>query len=763
MKKIALLISIAAMALGAGASSDTKKWAGSQISPVHQIPLKDEMNQPIVPTETNPFPFSARYTCAPCHDYDVIKKGLHFAGPAAGGRLGEPWIWLDGRTGTQIPIAARPGAGGFDPARLGLSDWDLALIFGRHMPGGGAGEPADKDVTPDSRWSVSGKLEVNCLGCHNASRKQNPSEWAKQVLRENFRWAATAAAGLGEVGGMASRLRPTWDLFDGPNLDDSEWAVAPFVKYDRTLFDSKHKAFLDIAAKPDDARCLACHSVAPADGRKFDFERDVHSAAGIACVACHRHDVSHAMVRGYEGEARDNAALLSEDFTCRACHLGGETAKGDKIASGRLGAPYPLHKGFPAVHMDRLTCTVCHSGPMPAKETTRVRTARANRLGIFGVADWATDLPAVQEPVYLRAANGKLTPHRLAWPAYWGAVKDGTLNPLAPDKVLAAAGDILFPEKSAARALAALFGVPELDGTPVLLLGGKSFELNPDNGLTAALADGAAGGAGTEAAWAVRKDGKVAPIIPAFDPANAEQAADSEARIQKILEALNAADGAPGKAALLYKGFLYQIVDAALDKAEKKDPPAGEPKLVWLKDKDFAPLVPESDLAAIAALADTDRTLTEPQVSAVLKALGPADHVYASGGVLFRLNEKGALVAKTDPAADPVAWPLAHQVRPARQALGVNGCTDCHSPASKFFFGRVKGVGPLKTETVTTRSAAATMGLLKPYQFLFGLSFTVRPAFKLFLGLAAALIGALLLVAGLIALGRFAGLIEKRS
>jgi len=260
--------------LAAGKSSNPQKWDGSRISPVHQIPLKDEFNQPIVPTESNPLPFSARYTCAPCHDYGVIRQGLHFAAnsPTMAARPGEPWVWVDERTGTQIPLSMHPWKGVWDQARLGLSNWDLTLLFGRHMPGGGAGEPGDKDVTPESRWSVSGKLEINCLGCHNASRRQNPSEWAKQVLRQNFRWAATAAAGLGEVGGISSRLRPTWDIFDGPNPDDSEWAVAPSVKYDRTLFDSKHRAFLDLAYKPDDARCLACHSTAPERMRKFDFE-----------------------------------------------------------------------------------------------------------------------------------------------------------------------------------------------------------------------------------------------------------------------------------------------------------------------------------------------------------------------------------------------------------------------------------------------------------------------------------------------------------
>jgi len=478
-------------------------------------------------------------------------------------------------------------------------------------------------------------------------------------------------------------------------------------------------------------------------------------------VSCHRHDVTHAMVRGYEGEAQDNPALPSEDFTCKACHLGDVSSAGEKIAPGRLGAPYPLHQGFPAVHFDRLACTVCHSGPMPSKDATRVRTSRANRLGVFGVANWATALPAIQEPVYIRDKSKKLVPNRLMWPAFWGEAKEGRIAPLPPDKVLAATGDILFPEKAATRVLAALFNVADLDGTPVLVMGASAYEMNVDGGLAVSPFDGE--NPGGRPAWAVKKDGKFMPLVPAFDPANAETSADPEALIQKILEALNTAEGAPGKAALAYRDYLYQLIDGALDKSEKKDPAAGRPLFGWLKDGRLLPFVPDAEARAIAALTGTDRTLTEAQVAEVLKALGPADHVYISGGVLFRINAKGALASETGDAAAPVAWPLAHQVRPARQALGVNGCTDCHSAGSDFFFGRVRGAWPLNTETVTIRAASSYMGLVKPYQFLFGLSFTARPTFKWFLGICAALIGSLLLIVGLVALGRFAGLIEKRS
>jgi hypothetical protein len=129
---------------------------------------------------------------------------------------------------------------------------------------------------------------------------------------------------------------------------------------------------------------------------------------------------------------------------------------------------------------------------------------------------------------------------------------------------------------------------------------------------------------------------------------------------------------------------------------------------------------------------------------------------------VFYLDKKGKLEAGSDEAAAPVAWPLAHEVRPARMALGTNGCTDCHEAGSRFLFGRIKGYGPLRTSRVEVRSIHSFMGLGKPYHFFFGLSFAVRPPFKVVLAAASLVIGAILLIAVLLALGRASGLIEKR-
>ena len=136
--------------------------------------------------------------------------------------------------------------------------------------------------------------------------------------------------------------------------------------------------------------------------------------------------------------------------------------------------------------------------------------------------------------------------------------------------------------------------------------------------------------------------------------------------------------------------------------------------------------------------------------------------VYVSGGKVFRLDEKGKLTDSQHPAAEPVVWPLGHRVRPAQQSLGTNGCKDCHLESSAFFFGKIEGTGPLKTDKVENRSAHSFMNLDKPYQKLFGLSFRVRPLLKVVLFVVAVIVGSMLLIMLMVILGRHTGLIEKR-
>jgi len=752
------------------AAQDPKRpdWDGNRTTPAHLIPLRDENDELIVPTETGPLPYSARFTCGPCHDYERVRGGWHFAAMTAvkSVRAGEPWLQVHPKTGTVLPLSGRGWPGTYDPKAVGLTAWDFTLLFGRHMAGGGPAEPSDEEVLahPEARWNVSGKAEVNCLACHNRSGRQDHGEWAKQVLRENLRWAATAAGGVGEVGGMASRLKGTWDVYDGPNLDDHEWAVVPFVKYRTADFDSKHRYFFDLDHKPADDRCLACHSVSPKDEDQWNADADVHSTAGLKCADCHRNDLGHGMVRGYEGEAAETGNRTAASFTCRGCHLG-ENASGKKtVLPGRLGAPRPKHSGIPLAHFKRLSCPVCHSGPMPREGFTRVRTSRANRLAIYGVATWSTDAPAVIEPVYKKDERRRIGPHRLVWPAFWAKRTGGEIVPILPAIVEAAAGDILKPEAKIAQTLIALDQVLAEDEIPVLVSGKSVFAPNVDGGIDAAESPGAK--ADGQVFWGVRKGADILPLVPDFDPAAADKDPAVETRFQEFLQALGTVDGAPGPPVIVVRKTLYRLVDGVLETSEAHGEWAGAAGPGWLAAGKLLPLAPEFDLRTVAAKAGAEQTLTEEQVALVLGALAKtskdAEFVYISGGRLFRLDERGKLAAKKDPAAGPVTWPLAHDVRPAQQSLGRNGCTDCHSAGSGFFFAQLKASGPLLTNRLEKRSASSFMGLGGLFQHVFGLSFIARPVFKVALAVCALVIGALVFLAGLVALGRLAGFFEKR-
>jgi hypothetical protein len=170
---------------------------------------------------------------------------------------------------------------------------------------------------------------------------------------------------------------------------------------------------------------------------------------------------------------------------------------------------------------------------------------------------------------------------------------------------------------------------------------------------------------------------------------------------------------------------------------------------------------------SIVSTVGSEQTLTEEQVSLVLEALSQDDaedsvYVYVSGGMVFQLDDAGELEYGKHPAAEPVVWPLGHRVRPAQQSLGTSGCTDCHSESSVFFFAKIEGNGPLKTDKVETRSAHAFMKLSKPYQKLFGLSFRVRPLLKVVLFVVAVIVGFMIMIWLMVILGRHTGLIERR-
>ena len=554
---------------------------GSRAIPVHLIPLLDEEGQKITPDDELILPFSAHQTCGECHNYDKISSGWHFNAvdaDVAPGRSGQPWILVDAGTGTQIPLSYRTWPGTFKPEQLGLTPWKFTQLFARQLPGGGPGELQSDNPDEVVRGFISGKLEVNCMSCHDADPAHDQAEYALQIARQNFRWAAAATCSFASVSGSAKSMPDTYDPLMPEVLDDTK-LVPPTIRYGENAFDYKKRVFFNIVREVPNQRCYFCHSnkdLGQTEMEMWSTDEDVHLAAGLTCVDCHRNGLDHNITRGYEGEASVSTNLLAAASSCKSCHLGEEASSSPTV--GRLGAPEPEHWGIPPAHFDKLTCTACHSGIWPRQKSIRTKTSRAHGLGTFSVDKSDDALPHIIYPVFSKQSDGKIAPHKLIWPAFWGSLKGRQVTPIDLEIVRQGA------EIIAGRVLA------------------------------------------RQGDW------------PSFT---------------------------------------------------------------------------EETIAEGLALASQGSIDGKP--------------VYVCGGKLYRLGDNGKLIATEHVAVEPYLWPIAHDVRPAAQSLGVRRCEDCHSTNSPFFFGAVDVDTPVASKQGFVKKMVEFQGLNPVYTKLFAFSFVFRP------------------------------------
>jgi len=155
----------------------------------------------------------------------------------------------------------------------------------------------------------------------------------------------------------------------------------------------------------------------------------------------------------------------------------------------RLGAPVPEHPGIPPVHFERLSCTACHCGPWPSQKTHLTKTSRAHRLGTLNVNKSHEILPHIVSPVFAKQPDGKIAPHKLIWPAFWGILEDEKVTPIDIETVKQSVGEVfagvelpasgdwpdLTVEEHIVEALMELQKV--VKGQPVYICGGKLYRL----------------------------------------------------------------------------------------------------------------------------------------------------------------------------------------------------------------------------------------------------------------------------------------------
>lgn len=474
---------------------------GNRSHPVHILDLLDENGSLIRPDDSVPMPFSTKQSCLGCHDYAQISSGWHFNASdstISSGRRGEPWIFVDPISATQIQLSHRGWTGTLKPETLGLSPFLFTQKFGRHLNGGGISEnDSTESVDTYFRWLVSGKAEINCLSCHDADPGHDQSEYERQIRQQNYRWAAAATSGFSSVRGSARAMPDNYDIYSGtaPDLGN---AIPPTIEYDKSRFNSQGKILFDITRKAPNQRCYFCHStkaVNEIQAEGWEMDEDVHVASGMNCVDCHRNGLDHSMVRGYEWEAESTDKTETTSYSCAGCHI--RDNESDFPQAGRLGAPYPVHKGLPAIHFEKLSCTACHSGPWPTENAQRVKLSRTHALGTYGVKKGDDVVPYILSPVYVKDDDGKIAPHRLMWPSFW-AFKDGNTisDPILSEEVQNIAlafiiRDTLtdstniahlrtgnwpqFSEKQIIGILDSLNTLNPEEDTPVYISGGKIF------------------------------------------------------------------------------------------------------------------------------------------------------------------------------------------------------------------------------------------------------------------------------------------------
>ncbi|MDD4101676.1 MAG: hypothetical protein PHU80_03475 [Kiritimatiellae bacterium] len=750
MKKLFYItLALAAAATFAAVESH---WDGGRNVPVHRLALNDEFGDKIVPGAPNALPMSTRKTCGQCHDYDTIASGWHSNMSAAQepGRPAQPWFLVDPLSGSQIPMSLRDWPGTHKPSDIGMTDWEWVYAFGRHLPGGDIAEPEDlyAEGGPRARWEVSGPVEINCFACHSHSKAYDHSEWVRLILRQNYRWAATGALGLGEIRGMGSRVADYWGLLKGVNRDDSVYAVPPHVVYDQRHFDTKHRVVLEVG-KPQSQNCLNCHSTSQSGMAGKDIDGDVHLRAGMSCTDCHAAGLDHKVARGYEGDktgCMDHARLTA---SCTGCHIGGEAVK-----AGRHGAPLPRHVGIPVSHFKDLSCTTCHSGVTEGGKLAQVRTSRANRMGVYGRARWVTPQPFILEPVFVRNSEGKIEPRRMAWPAFWGA-RDagdaGKVTPLLPESVQAACTGLLNVREQVGQLLTILASDANIPGKPVLAAGGVLFQSNVDGVAMPVAGDEAADG------WFYKAATNLVAVIPAYDPgADTEkmdddqlvERNDAEKKLSNLLQTLDASPLAAdnGYGAVVYGGTLFYRGGSGDTMINTNAPvECAKPQAGWYKDGEFKPLLSEYVVRNVKELGDSECTLTEEMVREGLERLletGTERAVYVAHGQVWEIGKDGKLSAREEPAAAAVSWAVGHDVRPGRMARGASPskCADCHTPDSAFFFTQVASTGPLLTSRALVKAQNAFMELSGSYNRVFGTTFMMRPVFKIFLWVVFALV-----------------------
>jgi len=391
--------------------------------------LLDKDGHRVIPEAESPEPYSPKQTCGACHDYEIINKSYHFQLGADeisddfGAALGKPWVSSAGQFGGQqhmsyLWITKKQNK---TQAEIGFTPYQYSQACGACHAGGGPMERDRDSQRYDVRqvqypglaqsldgdyhgaaWDKSGVVEADCLMCHLVG--YDAKARASELSMANFRWAATAGAGLGVVEGSVK---------DGQ---------VPSVRYDPSFFREGGSVELNMT-RSEDANCLLCHGEAEVKKRGHVWydtrQADVHTGAGMSCISCHSSGPDHQIRKGKSYNVLLHDELDDASLSCEGCHMNSAAAK------------KPDHKSIPESHLVTIACVTCHVTEHSVAAVGFVETTTGKTVG-YPTAKEAKKYgeTGVWTPAYVRLGDGKIYSANALLPVWWGNRVGETIYPL---------------------------------------------------------------------------------------------------------------------------------------------------------------------------------------------------------------------------------------------------------------------------------------------------------------------------------------------
>jgi uncharacterized protein YfkK (UPF0435 family) len=211
----------------------------------------------------------------------------------------------------------------------------------------------------------------------------------RQLSLRNYRWAATAGAGLGEIkGAVFTPARPDAAPESEASLK-GEWNFTrrPVVQYawdNRKLFtpQGKFRGSALISKSVETDNCTQCHRVM--DGQKSGTlylpAGDLHLKAGLRCTDCHTlaGKTQAERLRHHIGKGWSPTSTARNDLdgagmkTCANCHLEGQYKQTRAGMPKEAKNPDNIHHSLfhkATFHFYLLQCSTCHA---PERKTRSV-------------------------------------------------------------------------------------------------------------------------------------------------------------------------------------------------------------------------------------------------------------------------------------------------------------------------------------------------------------------------------------------------------